>query len=75
MRKTLTIPAETTAAKGMRRVRTVRVVGCKFFRRGTSEFRPSAMEQETDVANANEILSFLLVNGVDLLAFDALMAT
>jgi hypothetical protein len=50
MRKTLTTPAETTAAKGTRRVRIVRVTGLRLRRRGTRELRPKAMEQETVVA-------------------------
>ena len=75
IRKTLTIPAETTAAKGTRRVRIVRVVGWRLRRRGTRELSPSAREQETVVAMRYEVLSCLLVKGVDLFAFDELMAT
>jgi hypothetical protein len=44
------MPAETTAAKGTRRERIVRVVGFRVRRRGTRAFRPRAMEQETVVA-------------------------
>ena len=71
----MTIPAETTAANGTRRLRMVRVVGCRLRRRGTREFRPRAIEQETVVAMRYEVLSCLLVKGVDLLALDELMAT
>jgi len=71
----LTTPAETTAAKGTRRVRIVRVTGLRLRRRGTRELRPKAMEQETVVAMTYEVLSCLLVRGVDLFALDALIAT
>lgn len=50
IRKTFSAPAEATAAKGTRRVRIVLVPGEIFFRRGTRELRPRAMEQEAETA-------------------------
>ena len=75
MMKTLTTPAETTAAKGTRRVRMVRVMGFRFFKRGTRAFKLRATEPATVVASKKDVLSSLLVKGVDLLALAELMAT
>jgi len=50
IKNTLSAPADATAAKGTRRVRTVFVFGESRFRRGTIAFRPRATEQEAETA-------------------------
>ena len=55
IRKTLSAPADATAAKGTRRVRMVFVAGDNRFRRGTSALRPSATEQDADTARKYDL--------------------
>jgi hypothetical protein len=75
MRKTLSTPALATAAKGTRRVSTVRVVGLRDLRRGTRALRPSATEQEAETARRYDWVSCEVDRGVDLLALALLMPT
>lgn len=75
IRKTLTTPADATAAKGTSRVRTILVDGLTLFSRGTIALRPSATPQDAATAMPNEVARSLFVSGEDLLAFDVLMAT
>ena len=51
------------------------MVGRRRFRRGTRELNPRAREQETVVARKYDDISCFLFNGVDLFAFEPLMAT
>jgi len=75
MRKTLTTPADATAAKGTSRVKIILVEGLTLFNLGTIAFRPSATPQDAATAMPNEVARSLFVRGEDLLAFDVLMAT
>ena len=50
-------------------------MGFRFFKRGTRAFKLRATEPATVVASKKDVLSSLLVKGVDLLALAELMAT
>lgn len=75
IKKTLRAPAEATAAKGTSRVRIVRVPGERCFKRGTSELRPRATEQEAETARKYDWMRVEVEREVDLLALALLMAT
>ena len=50
IKKTLSAPADATAANGTSRVRTVFALGERRFSRGTTAFKPRATEQEAETA-------------------------
>lgn len=75
IRKTFKAPADATAANGTSLVRIVRVPGDMRFKRGTSEFKPRATEQEAETARKYDWMRVEVDRGVDLLALALLMAT
>lgn len=75
IRKTLRAPAEATAAKGTNLVKTILVAGETFFNRGTMALSPRATEQEAPTAKKYDWTIVDVESGVDLFAFELLMAT
>lgn len=75
IKKTLSAPAEATAAKGTSRVSTVLVLGDSRFSLGTMAFNPRATEHDADTASRYDLTMVEVAMGVDLLAFALLMAT
>ena len=75
MRKTLSAPADDTAAKGTKRVSVSFATGERRFRRDTRALRPRATVQEAETARKYDFTSVEVERGVDLLALALLIAT
>ena len=75
MRKTFSAPAVATAANGTRRPAMSFALGERRFMRGTSAFKPRATPHDAPTARQYDLTIVCVERGVDLFAFEKLIAT